>query len=263
MDNLSIVHQGQGVNMNLHEKLIEVRKIVKALKKDTIGKVGYADYPYISTDNILSTIMDKMNELKIILQPSIITGSERDFSYTSAAGKDKTDFITEGKMSFTWINAEEPNDRELVDWYYFGQQDEVSKSLGSGLTYSQRYFLKMYFQIATDEDDPDRRDTSGKTSQQSKPATTVNNTSSHTSEAKPYQTGTQHVLGFGKYKGKTFDEIALTDEKYIHWLADNSTNASIKRDATDWINKPIESAKIDHCPNCGELITSCQCGLPF
>jgi hypothetical protein len=72
-------------------------------------------------------------------------------------------------MGFTWINAEEPSDREYTPWYFFGQQDEASKSLGSGLTYSQRYFLKMSFQIATDEDDPDQRDTSGKKSQGKEP----------------------------------------------------------------------------------------------
>lgn len=148
--------------MNLYEKLIEVRKKVEKLKKDTIGKTGFKDYPYISTDNILTNIMDTMNELKIILQPSIENCTEREFDYVNSSGKEKVDFITQGNMSFTWINAEKPEERETVKWHFFGQQDEVSKSLGSGLTYSNRYFLKMYFQISTDEDDPDQRDTSGK-----------------------------------------------------------------------------------------------------
>ncbi len=151
--------------MNLHEKLVEIRKLVKALKKDAVGKTGFKDYPYISTDNILSAIMDKMNEIKIILIPTLSDCSVREFNYTNSSGKDKTDFITQGMMGFTWVNAEDPADREYTPWYFFGQQDEASKSLGSGLTYSQRYFLKMSFQIATDEDDPDQRDTTGKKSQ--------------------------------------------------------------------------------------------------
>jgi hypothetical protein len=151
--------------MILHEKLVEIRKLVKALKKDMVGKVGFKDYPYISTDNILEKIMDKMNELKVLLIPTLSDCTLMEFNYVNKDGKDKTDFITQGTMGFTWINAEEPADREYVPWYFFGQQDEASKSLGSGLTYSQRYFLKMSFQIATDEDDPDQRDTSGKKSQ--------------------------------------------------------------------------------------------------
>jgi hypothetical protein len=148
--------------MNLHEKMVEIRKLVKALKKDAVGKTGFKDYPYISTDNILSAVMDKMNELKVLLLPSLSKCTEHEFNYQNSQGKDKTDFITQGEVGFTWINADDPTDREYVPWYFFGQQDEVSKSLGSGLTYSQRYFLKMSFQIATDEDDPDQRDTTGK-----------------------------------------------------------------------------------------------------
>jgi hypothetical protein len=148
--------------MILHEKLVEIRKLVKALKKDTVGKVGFKDYPYISTDNILEKIMDKMNELKVLLIPTLSDCTLREFNYVNKDGKDKTDFITQGTMGFTWVNAEDPADREHVPWYFFGQQDEASKSLGSGLTYSQRYFLKMSFLIATDEDDPDLKDTSGK-----------------------------------------------------------------------------------------------------
>jgi hypothetical protein len=152
--------------MSLHEKLVEIRKLVKALKKDAVGKTGFKDYPYISTDNILSAIMEKMNELKVLLIPTLSDCTLKEFNYTNSSGKDKTDFITQGVMGFTWVNAEEPADREYVPWYFFGQQDEASKSLGSGLTYSQRYFLKMSFQIATDEDDPDNNDTSDKVGQQ-------------------------------------------------------------------------------------------------
>jgi hypothetical protein len=151
--------------MSLHEKLVEIRKLVKALKKDMVGKVGFKDYPYISTDNILEKIMEKMNELKVLLIPTLSDCTLKEFNYTNSSGKDKTDFITQGVMGFTWVNAEDPADRECVPWYFFGQQDEASKSLGSGLTYSQRYFLKMSFQIATDEDDPDNHDTSGKVGQ--------------------------------------------------------------------------------------------------
>jgi hypothetical protein len=154
--------------MNLWQKLIEIRKLVKCLQKDTVGKVGFKDYPYISTDLILDKIMDKMNELQILLQPTISDGTEREFHYQNSKGDNKIDFVVSGKMGYTWLNAEKPEEREFINWYYYGQQDEISKALGSGLTYSNRYFLKMYFQIATSEDDPDQRDTSGKQSQTQK-----------------------------------------------------------------------------------------------
>lgn len=148
--------------MNLYQKLIEIRKLVKCLQKDTVGKVGFKDYPYISTDLILDKIMDKMNELEVLLEPNVITGVERESHYQNSKGDSKIDFVVNGRMNFVWINAENPEEREVIEWFYYGQQDEVSKAYGSGLTYSNRYFLKMHFQIATSEDDPDQRDTTGK-----------------------------------------------------------------------------------------------------
>jgi len=62
-----------------------------------------------------------------------------------------------GHMLYTWLNADNPEDKLTVGWKYFGQQDDVSKAFGSALTYSERYFLLKALGLPTDEDDPDTK----------------------------------------------------------------------------------------------------------
>lgn len=144
--------------MNLYQKIIEVRKVANGFSKDT---KGYG-YDYVSGNQILNKIKDKMNEVGLILQPSAQVGEHQLFCYTNSKGQDKVDIQVWGDMSYTWINADNPEEREVVSWAYYGQQDDISKSFGSALTYSERYFLLKYFGLPTDEDDPDGKDTTGK-----------------------------------------------------------------------------------------------------
>ena len=144
--------------MNLYKKIIEVRKIANGFSKDTKS----FGYEYVSGNQILNKIKDKMNEVGLILQTSAQAGEHKLFCYTNSKGQDKVDIQVWGSMAYTWINAEQPEERETVSWAYYGQQDDISKSFGSALTYSERYFLLKYFGLPTDEDDPDGKDTTGK-----------------------------------------------------------------------------------------------------
>ena len=63
-------------------------------------------------------------------------------------------------MSYKWINADNPEEELTVPWQLYGAQDDISKAFGSGLTYSERYFILKFFQAPTDADDPDSRNTS-------------------------------------------------------------------------------------------------------
>lgn len=147
--------------MNLYQKIIEVRKVASGFSKDTKS----FGYEYVSGNQILNKIKDKMNELGLILQPSTQAGEHQLFCYTNAKGQEKVDIQVWGNMAYTWINADNPEEREVVEWAYYGQQDDISKSFGSALTYSERYFLLKYFGLPTDEDDPDSKDTADKKTQ--------------------------------------------------------------------------------------------------
>lgn len=149
--------------LNLYQKLVEVRKSIDFFKKDT---QGYG-YTYVSGSQILKKIKDKLDELQIILIPVVLNQKHETFYYKQWDRKDKrekekTDFIVTADMKYIWVNAENPDERIEVPWQTMGQHDDISKAFGSGLTYSERYFLLKFFGVPTDEEDPDARDTNEK-----------------------------------------------------------------------------------------------------
>lgn len=89
---------------------------------------------------------------------------------------------------------------------------------GSALTYARRYSLLMTFGLATDDDDA-----------QSLSVSTIQ-TKEDALEVK---------VEFGKYSGKTLEEILELDEGYIEWLRDNAKQNYIK-EAINLI-KPLPS----------------------
>ena len=51
-----------------------------------------------------------------------------------------TEFVVEMKLTYIWINADKPEEQLEIPFYAVGQQDDVSKAHGTGLTYAERYF---------------------------------------------------------------------------------------------------------------------------
>ena len=145
--------------LNLYQKLVEVRKSIDFFTKDT---QGYG-YKYVSGSQILSKIKNKLDELQVLLIPMVLDQQHTAFDYKDKQGKEKTDFIVTAPMKYVWVNAENPEERIEIPWQTMGQQDDISKAFGSGLTYSERYFLLKFFGVPTDDEDPDARDTTGKT----------------------------------------------------------------------------------------------------
>jgi len=150
--------------LNIYQKLVEVRKTIDFFKKDQKS----FNYEYVSGVQILAKIKSKMDELGVVLEPHVKHSEGKYFIYeytTTSYDKFKKqnvekkniDYIVDMPMEYIWVNAEKPEDRIICSWSLLGQQSEVSKAFGSGLTYSERYFLLKYFGIPTDDIDPDNK----------------------------------------------------------------------------------------------------------
>lgn len=148
--------------MNLYEKLVQIRKDVVEFSKD---KESYK-YSYVSGSQAIRKIRSKMDELGILLIPNMGETESHTYDYKTidkqGKEKDNTDYVVTGSMSYTWLNAEKPEETLTIPWKLYGSQDDISKAFGSGLTYSERYFILKFFQAPTDADDPDSKDTSGR-----------------------------------------------------------------------------------------------------
>ena len=148
--------------LNLYQKLAKIRKSVEVNQKN---KAGY-NYKYVTEDEILSKITSGMDKYGVSLLPGVVPGTMRVTPYTYEKSKwDKTlkqniqetvnEVLVVADTTYTWINNDDPNEMIVVPWGLVGQQSDASQSFGSGLSYTFRYFLLKYFDVATVEDDPD------------------------------------------------------------------------------------------------------------
>lgn len=141
---------------NIYQKIVEVRKSIEGFSKD---KKSYG-YEYVSGNQILRGIKGKMDELGLMLIPNLDydTFKWEKHEYVTSKGKEALDFIVEARMTYIWINAENPEEKIEVPWICVGQQtDDISKAMGTAMTYNERYFLLKFFGLPTDEDDADNK----------------------------------------------------------------------------------------------------------
>ena len=149
------------VNMNIYQKLAKIRKQVEVMKRDAKG----FNYTYTTEESNLAKVTVQMDKLHLSLIPSIVPESTVVIPYsvtetkTTSKGdvydKNVNEILVQSDMVWTWVNNDNPDERIEVPWAMVGQQSDASQAFGSGLTYSSRYFLLKYFNIATSDADPD------------------------------------------------------------------------------------------------------------
>lgn len=142
--------------LNIHQKLVEIRKEVTYLQKENNG----AQYKYVSSSQVLLAVREKMDELGVLLVPKI-TGhnlNESAIEYRDKEGhvtKRTTTYFTEVDMIYCWVNADNPSEVIECPWYGQGVDIAGEKGVGKALTYAEKYFMIRQFNIPTDQDDPD------------------------------------------------------------------------------------------------------------
>ena len=133
--------------MNLHQKLIEIRKAVPYLQK--IANNTDQGFKYNSSSQVLAITRREMDRLGVLLKPDIKGHIFHHKAITKASMHH-----TELEMTFTWVDAENPKDIIVCDWYSQGC-DQHEKGVGKALTYAEKFFILKFMNIATDKDDPD------------------------------------------------------------------------------------------------------------
>lgn len=137
--------------LNLFQKLVEIRKNIPALRKDAKGY----NYDYVTGSQVLLGIQQAMNGLGVLLFPNVTAHEVTHGEVQTNKGK-KVQYTVHGEMTYTWINADNPQETLEVPFMFAGSNDDISKAMGSALTYAERYFLIKFFNLPTDGDDPDR-----------------------------------------------------------------------------------------------------------
>ena len=134
--------------MNIHEKLLEIRKSVDYLKKT--AKNTMQNFNYNPSSQVLQSVREKMNEVGVILVPEVKDVKVQ--TWTNAKGT--MQIFTEMYFNFTWLNTEKPEEKLSCPWYAQGI-DTSEKGPGKAMTYGEKFFILKFFNIATDSHDPD------------------------------------------------------------------------------------------------------------
>ena len=147
--------------LNVYQRLAEVRKKVSYLKKEQSG----SQFNYVGSSDVLGALHSKINEMGLLLQPAITGHKVKDQieiinqynKYTKQTEqKQRITYFTELEMTMRWINIDDPEDFLESKWYAQGVDIAGEKGVGKALTYAEKYFLLKFFNIATDDDDPDK-----------------------------------------------------------------------------------------------------------
>jgi len=134
--------------LNIHQRLLEVRKSVKPLSKD--AKNTNQNFEYVSSSNVLGSLKAEMDKQGLLLVPSVESSEVRP--HTTKSGGNW--FFTILNMVYTWVNVDDPKDIVVCKWIGCGL-DSSELGIGKAQTYSEKYFLLKFFNIPTDGDDPD------------------------------------------------------------------------------------------------------------
>lgn len=201
--------------VKLLKKIHEIQVICDFFKKSATGDTGSHKYKYVEGSAILSKIREKMDKINLLLEMQL-------------CGESK---IIDKKLiipcEMVWVDVETTEERR-IPWILTGQDTDIAKAFGKGATYCQRYFQLKYFNIPTDEDDPDNIKNTPKNESKttSKSASNDNQT-------------TGEKMRFGDNKGKDVSEVTDLAELMKHrgWATGKSNlvnyieaiNAQIKK----------------------------------
>ena len=155
--------------MGLHQKLLEMQKRVDKVVKD--GKNLSDKYDFASDENVLDTFRPLMDELGLLLIPSITRAELHEGTTRSGTSR----FMTELFFNMTWHDVES-GQTLVVPWYAQGVDLAGEKGVGKAATYAEKYFLLKFFHVSTKKDDPDtdKRGSSGEKCQRGTQAESEN-----------------------------------------------------------------------------------------
>ncbi|MCJ8184782.1 ERF family protein [Lactiplantibacillus pentosus] len=132
---------------SIYTKLQHIHEKVRYIQKSSQS----SQYTYASSSDVIGQIHTLMDEEKLILKPEIVGHTLQ----SSANKRGAAVYFTELELSMTWINTENPEERISSQWYAQGIDTAGEKGVGKALTYGEKYFLLKFFNIATDDADPD------------------------------------------------------------------------------------------------------------
>lgn len=138
----------------LISKLIELRKKVPYIKKE---QKQYMKFSVISSETVLTEFNTHMNNLNIYLKTEVLNKEieRQKIGVNEKTKKDVFSYLVTLDMKYTWINGDNPKEREEVTFSAIADDENSSYAYGQALTYAEKTFFMKEFNIPADDIDPD------------------------------------------------------------------------------------------------------------
>jgi len=136
--------------MNIYQRLNEVRKLVRYIKKDK--EVG-GKYWAVTHDNVTAEVREHLIVHGVMIVPQVLSSQ---VIQTGTATKSGIPIIRyEGRFSIEFVNCDEPQEKVcvVIDSHAL---DEGDKAPGKAISYATKYAMLKLFSIETGDDEESR-----------------------------------------------------------------------------------------------------------
>jgi hypothetical protein len=136
-------------NLNLYQKINEIRKKVDYIQKDAAVSTGGGRYLAVTHDAVTAMIRAHLCEFGVICIPNLVTSCAND-----RVG-DAKQYRYDATYRFQFVNADKPDEQFSVDIEAHAM-DNADKAPGKALSYAKKYAMLKLFEIETGENDESR-----------------------------------------------------------------------------------------------------------
>lgn len=138
-------------NLNIYQKLHRASQSLESIHKI---KPKDVNHKVVSSSIAVEPIKKAIDDNRLFLEVQIEALTESIYSQKTKFG-DRTMYLTEVHLTYTFVNIDKPEEKIQKNWIGRFSMDAPGTSYGATLTYTEKYFLLKFFNVPTDEDDPD------------------------------------------------------------------------------------------------------------
>jgi len=135
--------------LNLYQRINEIRKKVDYIQKDKSVSTGGGSYKAVTHDQVTAILRSHMTEYGVICVPNLVTSKAND-----KVG-DAKQFRYDATYSFDFINMDKPEEKCTIIMEAHAM-DNADKAPGKALSYAKKYAVLKLFEIETGEDEESR-----------------------------------------------------------------------------------------------------------
>jgi hypothetical protein len=141
--------------LNLHQKMVELRKCVPHIKKEQHSE--NVTYKYAKIDDVWQAITPKMNELGVTFEVTKESNPTLESMTVKTKYGERLMWIYRADLTVEWTDAENRDDAIIIEIHAVGWNDDPAKAKGAAWTYALKYYLFEKFSVDMGDDDPDNQ----------------------------------------------------------------------------------------------------------